>query len=139
MGLLRCCAHPDISSAYWIIGALFTPCSPSLPTLKLHWPSSAHPSDSVDPFGTAPLGSNGEVRIGRGPFPRMNDIVLTQKRISNRHCRIYRVDQKPGDWRGGGAEPVVYIEDLNSSNGTWVSNAEIYRTTLADPEPCSNR
>lgn len=51
----------------------------------------------------------------------MNDIVLTQKRISNRHCRIYRVDQKPGDWRDGGAEPVVYIEDQNSSNGTWAS------------------
>jgi serine/threonine/tyrosine protein kinase RAD53 len=70
---------------------------------------------------TALLGSNGEVRIGRGPYPRMNDIVLAQKRISNRHCRIYRMDQRPGDWRGGGAEPVVYIEDLNSSNGTWVN------------------
>ncbi|GHJ88647.1 hypothetical protein NliqN6_5049 [Naganishia liquefaciens] len=117
----------DPRQKYW---ALFTPCSPSLPTLKLHWPSSTYPSDPRDPVGTAPLGSNGEVRIGRGPFPKMNDIVLTQKRISNRHCRIFRVDQRPGDWRDGGAEPVVYIEDLNSSNGTWVNGKKISKQIL---------
>ncbi|KAJ9123983.1 hypothetical protein QFC22_000774 [Naganishia vaughanmartiniae] len=117
----------DPRRKYW---AVFTPCSPSLPTLKLHWPTPGFPSDQRDIQGTAPLGSNGEVRIGRGPYPRMNDIVLVQKRISNRHCRIYRMDQKPGDWRGGGAEPVVYIEDLNSSNGTWVNGKRITKQIL---------
>ncbi|KAJ9097700.1 hypothetical protein QFC21_004737 [Naganishia friedmannii] len=117
----------DPRRKYW---AVFTPCSPSLPTLKLYWPTPGYPSDPQDIQGMAPLGSNGEVRIGRGPYPRMNDIVLVQKRISNRHCRIYRMDQKPGDWRGGGAEPVVYIEDLNSSNGTWVNGKRITKQIL---------
>jgi serine/threonine/tyrosine protein kinase RAD53 len=132
-------------------GAIFTPLSPSVPEMKLYWsPTSSFPSQPQTQTQTQtqtqqPLGSSGQVRIGRGPAPKYNDLMLGGKRISNRHCRIWRLD----DWSdvgGQGAEglsgiglgngngmhgttnpnePIVIIEDLGSSNGTWVNSHRI--------------
>lgn len=67
-----------------------------------------------------------------------NDAVLQEKRVSNRHCRIYLGLHGGGTGGGKGAtshaqaalvqalkdgeaEPEVWIEDMKSSNGTFVS------------------
>ena len=53
------------------------------------------------------------IQIGRGHKSiSRNDIVLPEKRVSNIHCRIVL-----GECDG---EPDVWIEDKNSSNGTFV-------------------
>ena len=150
------------------LGAIFTPLSGSVPELKLYWDSHLTDNDnflfpsqqqaSAATGGTAggaatttptrPLGSSGQVRIGRGPAPRYNDIMLPAKRISNRHCLITRLDDPGSDdaspWLSNNnnnnnsssttrnrsrpsQEPVVLIEDLNSSNGTFVNSHRITR------------
>lgn len=42
------------------------------------------------------------------------DIVFDEKSVSSRHCRIYRSDQ------------TIYLEDLNSQNGTALGGMRIY-------------
>ena len=59
-----------------------------------------------------------------------NDVVLSEKRISNRHCKITLGINSEGSsetsrqtmqtWKDGEAEPDVWIEDMGSSNGTFV-------------------
>lgn len=59
--------------------------------------------------------------MGRGPQgPTGNDVVIQEKRVSNRHCRLSLGLQGQGSSIGDG-EPDVWIEDMKSSNGTFVS------------------
>jgi len=63
--------------------------------------------------------------------------MLPAKRISNRHCLITRLDDPDSDDAFAyhltrdrarpSQEPVVLIEDLNSSNGTFVNSHRITR------------
>lgn len=53
------------------------------------------------------------VNIGRGPE---NEVALGDRRLSRRHCRIFR------DAQG------VYVQDLGSINGTRVNGIAILRT-----------
>ncbi len=85
-------------------------------------------------------GESGTARLGRGPYPRFNDIVFSERRISNKHCVIGRLDENvqkrrdthdiPAQHRRpiDDAEPIVYIEDLGSSNGTYVNGRRIAST-----------
>jgi len=112
------------------------------PDLDIHYPASQ--------VNSRPLGADGQVRIGRGPSPKWNDLSLGAKRISNKHCVIYRLDD-PADMPGESEldlvsagkttkksnsngmtpypptsnEPIVIIEDLGSSNGTYVNSQRI--------------
>lgn len=72
------------------------------------------------------------LRIGRGAPPLVaNDVVLREKRVSNTHCRItlgvQAADGSEGSststesWQARDSAPDVWIEDMNSSNGTFVS------------------
>jgi|MGYP002717757519 serine/threonine/tyrosine protein kinase RAD53 len=73
--------------------------------------------------------SKSSLQIGRGPQSVAgNDQVLEEKRISNRHCR-FTLGIPTGNssqsliqaWKDGEGEPEVWLEDLASSNGTFVS------------------
>ena len=74
------------------------------------------------------------LQVGRGPYSLAgNDIVLQEKRISNRHCQFtLGIKLGSGDgtsndiirsWREGEADAEVWVEDMRSSNGTFVSIA----------------
>lgn len=56
-------------------------------------------------------------RIGRGTG---NDLVLESELVSRRHA-VLRIE-------GGG----VVLEDLESTNGTWVNGSRVRRRVLAD-------
>ena len=62
---------------------------------------------------TIPL-SNGSVTVGRSPD---SALVLDDGYTSARHARFFN---NAGDW---------FVEDLNSTNGTWVGNERIYQPT----------
>ncbi|VEI13367.1 FHA domain-containing protein FhaB/FipA [Trueperella bialowiezensis] len=62
---------------------------------------------------TLPL-SGATVTIGRSPD---SALVLDDGYTSARHARIFN---SGGDW---------YVEDLNSTNGTWVGKEKIYQPT----------
>lgn len=117
-----------------------------MPELKLFWddpgPSQYFGTQQQQPQKI--FGSSGEVKIGRGPSPKYNDLTLLSKRISNRHCKVFRLDdpdllQNTEDVEGlqgktelirqstytSRSEPIVVIEDLNSSNGTWVNSKRL--------------
>ena len=87
-------------------GAVFIPTNADHAILKIPWQK---PSLQI---GRGPLGISG------------NGVVLNEKRISNRHCRITlglnQSSEHVQSWRDGEAEPEVWLEDLNSSNGTFV-------------------
>jgi pSer/pThr/pTyr-binding forkhead associated (FHA) protein len=61
------------------------------------------------------------MQFGRAPGAD-NDVLLGEKRISGRHCKI-TLGINPGahDWKAGEDEPDAWIHDLNSSNGTFAS------------------
>jgi diguanylate cyclase (GGDEF)-like protein len=61
--------------------------------------------------------SRAEVTIGRDAGA---DVALDDDSASRLHCRLYRAN---GRW---------WIEDLGSTNGTWVGGAVIARTPLED-------
>jgi hypothetical protein len=65
---------------------------------------------------------NPQHRILKIPWsrPTGNDVVIQEKRVSNRHCKLSLGLQGHGSSIGDG-EPDVWIEDLKSSNGTFVS------------------
>ncbi|EIW73180.1 hypothetical protein TREMEDRAFT_37204, partial [Tremella mesenterica DSM 1558] len=76
------------------------------------------------------------LQIGRGPHGIAgNDVVLPEKRISNRHCRVTLGNQGVNgsgtsvnsvqQWKDGETDPEVWIEDLGSSNGTFVNGLRI--------------
>ncbi|WVQ73992.1 hypothetical protein IAR50_003573 [Cryptococcus sp. DSM 104548] len=99
---------------YW---AIFIPTTADRQILKVPWSK---------PF----------IQIGRGPQAlSKNDIVLPEKRVSNRHCRLtLGMPGKSGGpsvnplyqmWTNGEKEPEVWIEDLASSNGTFVNSVKV--------------
>ncbi|WVR03405.1 hypothetical protein IAU60_000396 [Kwoniella sp. DSM 27419] len=80
--------------------------------------------------------SKPSIQMGRGPYVlSKNDVVLSEKRISNIHCKITLGMQGPNgsggsgatvqSWKDGEAEPEVWIEDLKSSNGTFVNGNRV--------------
>lgn len=97
-------------------GALFIPVNAAHSILKLPW--------------SKPI-----LQIGRGGHSKLgNDVVLHEKRVSNTHCRISLGIKELKGSRMGMTEddlldelhyreetPDVWIEDLGSSNGTFVS------------------
>lgn len=64
---------------------------------------------TVVPLGSAP------VTIGRAPD---STLVLDDDYASSNHAKIYRVDEQ---W---------VVEDLNSTNGTWLSKTRLSRPTV---------
>ncbi|KAL7420282.1 hypothetical protein Q5752_005251 [Cryptotrichosporon argae] len=105
---------------YW---AILIPTNPQHSILKLPW-------------------SMPSMQVGRGPNPELgNDLVLREKRVSNKHCRI-TLGPPSGELDGNGygagpsgggywnpkdldGEPQVWIEDLKSSNGTYVNGVRL--------------
>lgn len=67
--------------------------------------------------------------MGRGPQSATgNDVVIQEKRVSNKHCRMMLgLTGKREDF--GDGEPDVWIEDLKSSNGTFVSFSVFFSGT----------
>lgn len=116
---------------YW---AVFSPISPGLQPMKLHWAIAPHDHPFLangEPdlvLNASRPGITGFARLGRATQSRFNDIVFSERRISNTHCRIERLDNhdpKNEALLAGVTitddEPVVAIQDLGSSNGTYVS------------------
>lgn len=61
------------------------------------------------------------MQMGRGPQNATgNDVVIQEKRVSNKHCRV-TLGMTGSREDIGDKEPDVWIEDLKSSNGTFVS------------------
>ena len=84
------------------LGAILIPINPQHRILKVPW-------------------SRQSMQMGRGPQgPTGNDVMIQEKRVSNRHCKIILGLQGQGSSIGDG-EPDVWIEDMKSSNGTFVS------------------
>jgi serine/threonine/tyrosine protein kinase RAD53 len=89
------------------------------------------------------------LQIGRGPqLLARNDVVLKEKRLSNTHCRITLGLQSENgsgtsmsaiqSWKDGESEPEVWIEDLSSSNGTFVgrsTGSAHNRSTASESDP----
>ncbi|OWT40182.1 CAMK/RAD53 protein kinase [Cryptococcus neoformans Bt1] len=75
------------------------------------------------------------IQLGRGPYTLGNDVILPEKRVSNTHCRFTLGMQGTKNlelanditkaWKEGEGEPEVWVEDLKSSNGTFVNGARI--------------
>ncbi|WVN85958.1 uncharacterized protein L203_101116 [Cryptococcus depauperatus CBS 7841] len=76
------------------------------------------------------------VQLGRGPHAlTRNDVILAEKRVSNIHCRFtLGIQSATGSelsaettqaWKDGEREPEVWVEDLKSSNGTFVNGARV--------------
>jgi serine/threonine/tyrosine protein kinase RAD53 len=88
------------------VGAILVPVNPQHRILKIPW-------------------SRQTMQMGRGPAgPTGNDVVIQEKRVSNRHCKLSLGLQGHGSSIGDG-EPDVWIEDLKSSNGTFVSSIHL--------------
>ena len=66
------------------------------------------------------------ILIGRSPD---NDIVIDEESVSSEHARI---DMIPSQLMDGLIE--VFIEDLGSTNGTFVNHAPVKRRQLQDSD-----
>ncbi|WWC57999.1 uncharacterized protein I303_100534 [Kwoniella dejecticola CBS 10117] len=100
---------------YW---AIFIPTQSERNILKLPW--------------TKP-----SIQLGRGPRVLSgNDVILPEKRISNIHCKItLGIQGENGSgssssssiqaWKDGECEPEVWLEDLKSSNGTFINGIRV--------------
>ncbi|ORY22963.1 kinase-like domain-containing protein [Naematelia encephala] len=98
---------------YW---AILIPTNSSHSILKIPW-------------------TRASLQLGRGP-PGMtkNDVMLHERRVSNVHCRFTLGLQSESrgtsmeaihSWKEEGAEPEVWLEDLKSSNGTFVNGEKL--------------
>lgn len=58
--------------------------------------------------------------VSLGRCRRCAQLVVTGETVSRCHCRILTVDDS------------IYIEDLNSRNGTWLNGVRIQRAPLVD-------
>src|SRR5262245_41337162 len=67
--------------------------------------------------GEYPLGTQAEIVIGRASEL---DMVLVEDMVSRRHARIACTDTQ------------ILLEDLGSTNGTFVNGEKISRTTLKE-------
>ncbi|MFP7697357.1 FHA domain-containing protein [Trueperella sp. LYQ143] len=85
------------------------------PNAQPHWQLVVSAGDLTGT--TIPLG-NSALTVGRSPD---SALVLDDGFASARHARFYT---DGADW---------YIEDLNSTNGTWVNNTRIYQPTRLAP------
>lgn len=105
-----------------ILGAILIPTTSSHAIVKVSWAKS-------------------HFQIGRGhPSQSGNDLVLVEKRVSNKHCVItLGLSKGTGSsvsndtiqsWKDGEAEPEVWLEDLNSSNGTFVNGERVRHRVL---------
>ncbi|WWC66987.1 uncharacterized protein I206_100894 [Kwoniella pini CBS 10737] len=100
---------------YW---AIFIPTQSDRNILKLPW-------------------SKPSIQLGRGPrVLSKNDVILPEKRISNIHCKItLGIQGENGSgsssgnsiqaWKDGEGEPEVWLEDLKSSNGTFINGTRV--------------
>ncbi|WVW81634.1 hypothetical protein I302_103629 [Kwoniella bestiolae CBS 10118] len=99
---------------YW---AVFIPTQSERDILKIPW-------------------SKASIQLGRGPrVLSKNDVILPEKRISNIHCKITLGIQGPNgsgsslptiqSWKDGEGDPEVWIEDLKSSNGTFLNGERV--------------
>lgn len=79
---------------------------------------SAHPRDTAAPPAAAVVFHGDQLVFGRSPDC---DQVLNYPMISSRHARLFR------------AGPKLLIEDLGSSNGTFVNGERIRRPTPVRP------
>jgi hypothetical protein len=112
-----------------IQGAILIPINASHSILKIPWSKSS-------------------LQIGRGAHVQArNDVILAEKRVSNVHCRVtlglQAGNSTPASviqvWKEGEGEPDVWLEDMNSSNGTFVSTttqhlAQFARSTASASE-----
>jgi len=73
--------------------------------------------ETAETFFEKQYPTDGETIIGRN---EQCDLVLTSRRTSKRHCRLYFQDDR---W---------YVEDLGSQNGTKVNGAKIQKEQLKD-------
>ena len=91
---------------------------PTLEGCAGHRAAEGAPSARLRILGTSRVVALAErpMRVGSAPE---NDLVLTDRYVSKHHCRLSR--------RGG----VVWVEDLNSLNGTWVDGVRVERGQLA--------
>jgi diguanylate cyclase (GGDEF)-like protein len=64
-----------------------------------------------------PLGSTDEIVVGRGSDC---DIQIDRDSVSRRHARVYRVEE------------LWYVEDLGSTNGSYINDVPIQRSPLRD-------
>ncbi|MGE5242230.1 MAG: diguanylate cyclase domain-containing protein [Bacteroidota bacterium] len=79
--------------------------------------SRAPSADSL-PDAVYWLSDGKELAIGRAPD---NDVCITDQGVSQHHARV-----------GVTAEGAIFIEDLDSTNGTYVNGEKITRQTLRD-------
>lgn len=93
----------------------------SAPSTNINTPANqhAHLLVTAGPLAGASLelGVN-TILVGRSPD---SSLVLDDSYASARHAQFYRYDGN------------VYVEDLNSTNGTWVGNERIHQPTLLQP------
>ncbi|MBK7585887.1 MAG: GGDEF domain-containing protein [Myxococcales bacterium] len=76
-------------------------------------PARDHPSLTLmsgDDTGKLVRIGDGELSVGRGADA---DLRLTEESVSLRHARFFRIDEQ------------VYVQDLQSRNGTWVGGKRI--------------
>ena len=64
-----------------------------------------------------PLGSTDEIVVGRGSDC---DIQIDRDSVSRRHARVYKVEE------------LWYVEDLGSTNGSYINDVPIQRSPLRD-------
>ena len=89
----------------------------------LSFPNPLHPEFAIYP--------GDEIRVGREfqlepPTPRqtLKNFAIHDGRVSRRHFRIYSIiyeQKKSYETQTEQLPPLVYCEDLESSNGTWVN------------------